>query len=149
VDKKSVDSVPGLRNVIASTAPGTKAEFRIQRDGKAMAIAVTIEEQTDAKLAAMGGAGATLPGLQLEPNSPELAAEYGLPEAAKGLVVTGLASNSPFAGLLSLGDMIVSVNGNKVSSVADVATSIRAGRSLKLEIVNAQGNRTVELRIGR
>lgn len=149
VDKKSVDSVPGLRNIIASTAPGTKAEFRVQRNGKAMAIAVTIDEQTDAKLAAMGGTGATLPGLQLEPNSPELAAEYGLPEAAKGLVVTGLDSNSPFAGLLSLGDMIVSVNGNKVSSVADVATSIRAGRSLKLDIVNAQGNRTVELRIGR
>ena len=149
VDKKLVDSVPGLRNIIASTTPGTTAEFRVQRAGKAMAIQVTIDEQTDEKLAAMGGAGATLSGLQLEPNSPELAAEYGLPESETGLVVTGLASNSPFASLLSLGDMIVSVNGKKVTSSSDVAASIRQGRALKLDIVNAQGNRSVELRLGR
>lgn len=114
-----------------------------------MEIPVTVEEQTDEKLAAMGGANGAIPGLQLEPNSPELAAEYGLPESETGLVVTGLASNSPFASLLSLGDMIVSVNGKKVATVNDVAASLRQGRSLKLEIVNAQGNRTVELRIGR
>lgn len=149
VDKKAVDSVPGLRNIIASTNPGTSAAFRIQRGGKAMEIPVTVEEQTDEKLAAMGGANGAIPGLQLEPNSPELAAEYGLPESETGLVVTGLASNSPFASLLSLGDMIVSVNGKKVATVNDVAASLRQGRSLKLEIVNAQGNRTVELRIGR
>lgn len=149
VDKKAVDSVPGLRNIIASTNPGTSAAFRIQRGGKAMEIPVTVEEQTDEKLAAMGGANGAIPGLQLEPNSPELAAEYGLPESETGLVVTGLASNSPFASLLSLGDMIVSVNGKKVATVNDVAASLRQGRSLKLDIVNAQGNRTVELRIGR
>lgn len=149
VDKKAVDSVPGLRNIIASTNPGTSAAFRIQRGGKAMEIPVTVEEQTDEKLAALGGANGAIPGLQLEPNSPELAAEYRLPESETGLVVTGLASNSPFASLLSLGDMIVSVNGKKVATVNDVAASLRQGRSLKLEIVNAQGNRTVELRIGR
>lgn len=149
VDKKAVDSVPGLRNIIASTNPGTSAAFRIQRGGKAMEIPVTVEEQTDEKLAAMGGVNGAIPGLQLEPNSPELAAEYGLPESETGLVVTGLASNSPFASLLSLGDMIVSVNGKKVATVNDVAASLRQGRSLKLDIVNAQGNRTVELRIGR
>lgn len=149
VDKKSVDSVPGLRNIIAGTSPGTTTEFRIQRDGKAMSVPVKIEEQTDEKLAAMGGSNATLPGLQLEPNSPELAAEYGLPESETGMVVTGLASNSPLASMLSLGDMIVSVNGKKVTSANDVAVGLRQGKSLKLEIVNAQGTRTVELRVGR
>jgi serine protease Do len=149
VNDKAVDSVPGLRNIIASTPPGTSVEFRIQRESKAMEVQIKIDEQTDEKLAAMGGPAGGLPGIQLEPNSPELAAEYGLPESASGVVVTGLASNSPFASLLSLGDMIVSVNGTKVSSVNDVAASLRQGRSLKLEIVNKQGNRTVELRIGR
>lgn len=149
VAKKPVDSVPALRNLIASTAPGTTTEFRVQRDGKAMAIQVQIDELTEEKLASMGGTGATLPGLQLEPNSPELAAEYGLPESATGLVVTGLASNSPFASLLSLGDMIVSVNGKKVASVQDVVASLRQGRSLKLEILSSEGSRTVELRLGR
>jgi serine protease Do len=149
VNDKAVDSVPGLRNIIASTPPGTSVEFRIQRESKAMEVQIKIDEQTDEKLAAMGGPAGGLPGIQLEPNSPELAAEYGLTESASGVVVTGLASNSPFASLLSLGDMIVSVNGTKVSSVNDVAVSLRQGRSLKLEIVNKQGNRTVELRIGR
>lgn len=97
----------------------------------------------------MGGSNATLPGLQLEPNSPELAAEYGLPESETGMVVTGLASNSPLASMLSLGDMIVSVNGKKVNSANDVAAGLRQGKSLKLEIVNAQGTRTAELRVGR
>jgi C-terminal processing protease CtpA/Prc len=45
--------------------------------------------------------------------------------------------------------MIVSINGKTVTSINDVAASLRQGRSIKLEIVNAQGNRTVELRIGR
>ena len=97
----------------------------------------------------MGGTNGQLPGLQLEPNSPELAAEYGLPEDASGLVVTGLASNSPFGDLLSLGDLIVSVNGKKVNNAGDVATVLRQSRSLKLEIVNSQGSRMVELRVAR
>lgn len=149
VNKKNVDSVPQLRNVIAGMAPGDVSEFRIQRENKALTIEVKIEEQTDEKLAAMGGANGQLPGLQLEPNSPELAAEYGLPEDASGLVVTGLASNSPFGGLLSLGDLIVSVNGKKVNNAGDVATVLRQSRSLKLEIVNSQGSRMVELRVAR
>jgi serine protease Do len=149
VNKKNVDSVPQLRNVIAGMAPGDVSEFRIQRENKAMTIEVKIEEQTDEKLAAMGGANGQLPGLQLEPNSPELAAEYGLPEDASGLVVTGLASNSPFGDLLSLGDLIVSVNGKKVNNAGDVATVLRQSRSLKLEIVNSQGSRMVELRVAR
>jgi len=149
LDGKEVDSVPALRNRIASMEPNAVASLRILRNGDEQTIKVTIEEQTEEKLAAMGGAVGGLPGLQLEPNSPELAAEFGLPEDGTGLVVTGLASNSPFGGLLALGDMIVSVNGEKVKSSADVAAALGQSRSLKMEIVNREGKRVVELRVGR
>lgn len=149
LDGKEVDSVPALRNRIATMEPNAAASLRILRDGDEQTIKVTIEEQTEEKLAAMGGAVGGLPGLQLEPNSPELAAEFELPEDGTGLVVTGLASNSPFGGLLALGDMIVSVNGKKVESAADVAAALGQARSLKMEIVNREGKRVVELRVGR
>jgi len=148
IDNKDVDSVPALRHYIADLSPGATVEFHILRGGKKEEIKVTVEEQTDDKLLAMGSGGIQLPGLQLEPSSPELAAEYNLPENAKGLVVTGIASNGPFGSLLSLGDLIVSVNGKPVGKVADMAVALRQGRSLKMEVMNQEGRRVVELRIG-
>jgi serine protease Do len=79
-------------------------------------------------------------GLSLQALTPQIARAVGLPEGARGVVVTGVDPSSDAATKgLRRGDLIMSVNRQPVTStqalLAAVASARRAGRSSVLLLV--------------
>ena len=95
-------------------------------------------------------------GVTLVEITPELRAHYGAPKEA-GVVVSGVEADTPAgkAGI-QVGDVITSVDGNRVRWTGDVSRAVRekkAGETVEIEIVRDRAPRkvtvTVEERKGR
>lgn len=116
-----VRSANDLRLRISQTAPGTKVELTIFRDGKTRSIAVTLGELPLSAEAATpeAGGGKALQGVQVQALTPDVAQQLGLPASTTGVVISAVDPSSPAAEAgLSRGDVIQEVNHKPVRSVA-------------------------------
>lgn len=137
-----------LRNLIASTAPGTEIALTLWRDGNEQQVRATLAElpnQTErgpADSSNRPGAGGRY-GMSVTPLTPNLANQLGLPATVKGLAVTQLDPLGAAAEAgLSPGDVIEQVNRQGVSSTAELQAALeRAGDRPALLLVNRRGNR--------
>ena len=69
-------------------------------------------------------------GLTLSPLDQQTRDRFNIPADAKGVVITGLDPNSEAAEKgLGVGDLIVQVSGEAVSSPADVEKNVKAAKS--------------------
>jgi serine protease Do len=133
---KRIEDTRHLRNLVAATAPGTKTELVVVRDGKERALKVEIGELTPEKLAAAAPAGIEALGLTVETLTPAKAEELGYP-GEEGVVVTEVEDDSPAAAAgLQPGDLITEVNRQKITNVTEfrnaVAGAAEEGRVLML-----------------
>src|SRR5262249_48553696 len=69
-------------------------------------------------------------GVQVQPLTPDLAQQLGLPEGSHGVAVAGVESGSPAerAGVRQ-GDVIVSVDGQAVSNVSELRSALAKDKS--------------------
>src|SRR4051794_5316009 len=121
--------------LIANTPVGSRARLDVVRGGQRRSVQVVVGERpTEEQLAKIGGGGATVPegtetpapvapqkalGLSLATLTPELARAANLPTGAHGVIVTAVDPNSDASDEgLQRGDLILSVNGNQVTSPA-------------------------------
>jgi serine protease Do len=130
VDGHAIEDNSALTSYIAPKAPGTTVNLRVLRGGAEQTIAVTLgtfpEETSDAdnESANRGQLGMTLRNL-----TPDMAERLELPRGSKGVVVTAVeAGEAAEEAGLSRGDVIVSVNGAAVGSVADFEREIDRAR---------------------
>jgi serine protease Do len=130
VDGKEVEDNSDLSRYIASKSPGTTVSLRVLRGGAEQRIAVTLgtfpEETADADEGAghRGQLGMTLRNL-----TPDMADRLELPRTSKGVVVTAVeAGEAAEEAGLARGDVIVSVNGSAIASVADFEREIDRAR---------------------
>jgi serine protease Do len=130
VDGKGVEDNSDLSRYIASKSPGTTVNLRVLRGGAEQTIAVTLgtfpEETADADEGAghRGQLGMTLRNL-----TPDMADRLELPRTSKGVVVTAVeAGEAAEEAGLARGDVIVSVNGSAIASVADFEREIDRAR---------------------
>jgi Do/DeqQ family serine protease len=153
VNGTAVNDVNGLRNRIASTAPGTDVTLTVVRDGREQQVRATLGEFTQA--AARGeGEGGSEPGagsgagestgrlgIRVQPLTPELASELQLQAGAQGVVVAEVDPTGPAADAgLQRGDVIVQVNRQPVRSGAGLNEAIgRGGSRPVLLLVNRRG----------
>lgn len=150
MDGKAVANVAQLRNRIALTAPGTKARFRILRDGRERVVSVVIgklDAQTVASSADPANIGEI--GLTVSEIDEERAQSLGY-EGTSALVITSVEANGPAARAgLRRGMFIRQVNRRNVSTTAEFLEAIRAGDpDLALLLVqDAQGTRFVPIRL--
>ncbi len=129
-----------LRQFVAGLRPGTTAKFEIVRDGKPSSVTVTIEEQSDMKLASINGSAAeTMLGVKVSPVSKELAEEMRL-KRSSGLLVEEVAASSIFAqgsDPLVPGEIVLSVNGKPVESATDFVKAVESSEGvIRLVVVN-------------
>jgi serine protease Do len=119
IDDQKVKNVTQLRNTVASLKPGKTAKLKVFREGQTKDISVKIGELPTPK------EGIVLPnaepkldiGVSVEELSPEISRRLGLGDL-KGVIVRSVNSGSPAAKAgLQARDVIVSINGEKVSSV--------------------------------
>lgn len=115
--------------VIADTAPGQKAIFKIVRDKKEMTISVKIGELAEESDAALT-AEAKDPelGIKVQRISPEAARRLGL-NSTKGVLVLEVQPGSPADSIgLEPADVIREVNQRPVNNVNDFERAMRQGR---------------------
>jgi S1-C subfamily serine protease len=125
---KAVADNNQLRNAVASTMPGTSVPVQVLRDGKTTTLQATVGELAAAKgkfdePSAATGRGKY--GMSVEPLTPQIAEEAGVPRGTQGVVVSdvdpaGLAAESG----LQEGDVIEKANGTVVKTAEDLKASL-------------------------
>jgi serine protease Do len=119
-----------LRNEVAATQPGSNIKLEVLRDGKKSEITATLDELSVAsnrqpRGEAGGGSGRF--GMTVEPVTPEIAAQWELPNDTKGVVISDLdPSGAAAAAGLREGDVIQQVNGKSVRSGEELKAGLDA-----------------------
>ncbi len=125
-DGEPVKNIGRFRNRIALTAPGTRTELTVLRDGQQRTIAVQIGKLAEQKLAAANGSPqqAGEIGLTVQTITPELAEQLGA-EPGEGVVVTQIEPGSiaAMAGI-ETGTVILQVNRQPITSASDFRQAI-------------------------
>jgi serine protease Do len=148
VNGTPVDDPNSFRNRIATTPPGTEVTLTIVRDGKEQQVRANLGELTPESAKAdrqsNGSDGNTGPqlGVSVEPVTPAIAAELGLPRGAQGLLVREVDPAGPAAEAgIQPGDVIMEVNRQPARSVADVSAALkRSGSKPVLLLINRGGH---------
>jgi len=87
--------------------------------------------------------GATL-GVTVAPLSDQLASYFGVKE---GVLVSGVTSNSPAAAAgVRAGDVITAINGQPVSSSADLSRALRDSRAESVDISVTREKKSLSLK---
>ncbi|TFU03487.1 Do family serine endopeptidase [Polymorphobacter arshaanensis] len=131
VNGSDVANAGMLRYKIATEAVGSTASIGIIRNGKPMTIPVKLEKPPESPprdITVITGNN-ILNGSKIANLSPAYAQELGLGFPEKGVVVIEISTSAPALRLINLrpGDLIETVNGKAVRSVADVKLAVQSG----------------------
>ena len=150
----SVTDGNSFRNRVAGTRPGASVTFTVVRDGREQELSATLSErapqEADEGSGARPDAGKGRLGIEVEPVTPELAAQLRLAQGTKGLVVRGVSPEGAAAGAgIQQGDVILEFNRQAVASVEELRAAMNgAGGRPALMLVSRQGaNLYVTVRI--
>ncbi|MGZ8847815.1 MAG: PDZ domain-containing protein, partial [Pyrinomonadaceae bacterium] len=145
-----------FRNRVASNAPGSEVTLTVLRDNREQKIKATLgefssetaqqENQNQGAPNSRGGGGKL--GLSVEPLTPEIMQELGLPAGTQGVVVNSVDEAGP-AGAVGIqrGDVIQEVNRQTVRSAEELRAAIdKNGNKPALLLLNRRGQ-TVYLAI--
>jgi serine protease Do len=151
-DGKKIEDNGDLSRYIAGKAPGTTVKLDVYRDGAEKTIAVTLgtfPDEPSEEQAEEGRKGKL--GMTLQDLSGALAERLELPRGTKGVVVTEVeAGEAAEQAGLQRGDVIVSVNGNPVSTVDEFEAEIEKAHkdgAARLRVRNSAGFRLVVLKL--
>ena len=143
INKQPVVDNNGLRNLVASMAPGSTAEVTAIRNGREQDFQVALAELPERQRpesedsSSGGGTSNDRFGLTLQPLTAEMASRYGLDADDQGLLVTKVdpGSNAADAGIRQ-GDLIQEVNRQQVRTLAEFNSAVqRSGARPALVLV--------------
>ncbi|MGC4085895.1 MAG: Do family serine endopeptidase [Vicinamibacterales bacterium] len=157
---KGIQNTTDLQKLVSSTKPGTSVALKVVRNGKEQTLHATVEElDLDAERNGRSGRtperdqpeeqGQDSFGLTLGNLTPQMARRLQLPSGQSGAVVTDVDDNGPSAGILRAGDVILSVNGQVVSSAAEAGRElqrIQSGRIARVLVWRGDGEVFVTIR---
>jgi len=138
---RAVEDTRDLRKEVAATAPETKVDLTIVRDGKEKDMSVTVGKMpTETLASATGGGGSESEnagkfGLEVQPLTPELAKQFGY-EGKHGVIIADVEPGSPaeMANLQS-GDLITEADRQTVNSVDDLKSALAKSKDSVLLLV--------------
>jgi serine protease Do len=138
-DGKKIEEPYILRNSVANTLPGEQHTIKVLRDGKTIAMTITIGELPSDTLQPVeaGDLQNALKGVSVQDMNPDLAKKLKVPDKIKGVIVSDVEDSSIAAGALMQGDVIQEVNRKKVidvKSYKDVVSKIKKDESVLLLI---------------
>lgn len=157
IDGKKVQTQQDVRLKISTTAPGTNVKLGVLREGKQQEVEITVGTLPDqgpkVASAAKPKGQATSPqiGVTLsDANAARLKAS-GLPEDAKGALVTGVKNGSPAqqAGLAD-GDLITKIGGKDITNSADAAAAMKDVKlkdGVSILAKNKEGSKSVFVQV--
>jgi Do/DeqQ family serine protease len=119
IDAKKIDDSTSLRNIIASTAPGTKVEVRIVRNGKEQTVTAVLGEYKEHAIAQKTEYDNALKGVSVQDLTPGLRSKLNIPDGVNGVVVTGVSPSLASQRLLQPNDVIEEVNRTALQNIQD------------------------------
>jgi serine protease Do len=152
---RPVNNSDELVKMVVATKPGTTVPVKVLRNRQEKTLNVTVEE-LDLEAEQNGGRRRSQPeaqqddqsqgaggfGLTLENVTPSMARRLHLPSGQSGAVITDIDGDGPSAGALRQGDVILSVNRQRVSNATDAARElgkIQSGRIAQLLVWRGDG----------
>ncbi len=145
VDGTEVVDSRALQLMISQMTPGKMTHLTVWRDGKEQNFTVTLGDQArDSKtsdLSSNNATGDALEGVSTETLTPELARQYGVDAATKGVIVRRVdrGSAAAQAGLME-GDVILEVNRHPVTNVGQLNRYMTEKNDTALLFVNHEGH---------
>jgi len=139
---KTIKQMSDLPLLVAETPAGKTVSVTVLREGKELALSLTVAEQTPEKLASQGGQTPETLGLTVDNITPQRRSEFGLRETA-GVVVLKVTPDSPAdASGIAPGDVIREVNRFPVNSTTEYNAAIRktAENAAVLFLINRKGH---------
>ncbi len=142
---KAVVDSNQLRNEISSTTPGSTVSLQLLRDGRTETVKATLDELSSKKARAESNGesrGEGKFGMSVQPLTPDLAEQLGVPRSTQGVLVSdldpsGIAADSG----LQEGDVIVKVDGKPVTSVEALKSALdRKDQKASLLLINRKGS---------
>ncbi len=130
VNGKPIENSDELRLTISQIAPGSKVALDISRDGKSMAVDVTLAQFAEKP-------NEILDGVEVGKVSDDIRRRLALDSRTTGLVVTAVDEKSEYAQELPVGSVIAEINRNPVEDIASAKAALHPGRNLLL--VYSQG----------
>jgi len=150
-DGKAIEKMRDLPRIVAETEIGATVAVELIRNGSRMSVDVTLGELEKAELVGIVGEESQGDaesfeklGFSVDNLNAELAAELGLDENMRGVVVTAVEEGSPaFDKGLQPGDVIKRFGQRRVENAADLAKSVaetlESGRAGVLLLVESEG----------
>jgi len=151
-DGKPVAGVSQFRNLVASTAPASRVDIGLMRDGKAVHVTAQLGELAappDAEARHDEPAGGVDLGVSVEALTAANARSYGFDQGA-GVVVTEVDEGGPAATAgIQAGDLITEINRVKVSTLAEYRAALATAKDTVLVLLKSKdgGSRFVMLRV--
>lgn len=154
IDGKKVQNSDDLTMDVISHAPGSTVTLDVNRNGQSTTVKVTLgqrpggvnweqgKEQNNGNQPGQDNgdnSSATVRGISVEPLTPDIAQQVGVPASTKGVVVNNVDQSSPAADApLQQGSIIVAVDRHPVASVTDFRRLMNAaeGKPVLLTINN-------------
>jgi serine protease Do len=136
---KPVEGPTELRNMVASTRPGSTVKLKLIRQGKELLLKVRIAElPADEQEAALETEN-VLRGVHVQELTPSLRQHMGLPRRVQGVVVTMVEEQSPAFGLLRRDDVIMEVNRERVRTLGQYRKALSKVGKRVLLLIYRQG----------
>jgi serine protease Do len=140
-----VHDTNSLRNRVADSKPGSNASVTVMRDGHDQTLNVKLDEAKAERAEGRGQSGQadkTALGVSVEPLTPDLAQQLGVPKTVHGIAIDQVDPDgrAADAGIQS-GDIIEQVNREPVRTVADLQAALKSGGEGRpvLLLINRQG----------
>lgn len=145
---KKVKNGYEISRLVAETQPGNTVTIKIIRDGREKALNVKIGVLNQGEKTALANKNKW--GVAVQNITPELGERLGLNPGERGVIITGIRTNSPAANAgLHPGDIILEVNREKIRSVKDWYSALSSAsdkKGLLLLIKRGNGNIYVVLK---
>ncbi|MDR1990761.1 MAG: PDZ domain-containing protein [Acidobacteriaceae bacterium] len=150
---RPVTNTTDLQKMVTATRPGTSVAVKVVRNGKEQTLHATVEElDLEAERGARASnntdrqppetQGQDSFGLALSDLTPQVARRLQIPSGRAGAVITQVDPNGPSAGALQQGDVILSINGQAVSSATEAGRQlqqIQSGRIARILVWRNNG----------
>ncbi len=156
INGEKVHDSTELKSIIGRTAPGSKVELLVLRDGDKKRLGVVLEALTEEVLAsARSERGEAVDpgrlGLALQELTPELADRLGYDEDEEGVVITRVRAGSEAARRgLQRGLLITGINRTRVRSLDEYQEALEAiepGEAFALRVQSQSDKRLIAMRM--
>lgn len=140
-DGQKIEVSGDLPPVVGSNPPGTQAEVLVSRNGKRKSFEVVLDaleadEEGNITTSSQSGSQDSILGLRIEAISEDRRRALGDPEG--GVIISAVEDDAAFRAGLRRGDVILTVNNQRVQDVASfeaIAADLPAGKAVALRVM--------------